>query len=167
LNWCVVVKQQLRIDLGCGGNSVFPGTEIFSEPSDVHVDIRIPIVIPSNFVRASVTGLPFRGSSFHEAICFDVLEHLDSPTLAYQALSEIHRISESSSCRIPKFLFCYNPDHKLVYLRKRFFVMGKTRVIHRAVRLLFLSRYFRWFYRHYLEKLIPTTELLIENDYTY
>jgi hypothetical protein len=158
------VKQQLRIDLGCGGNSIFPGTEIFSEPSDVHVDIRMPLVTPLNFVRASVTDLPFRASSFREAICFDVLEHLGSPSLAYQALSEIHRISQSSSCRIPKFLFCYDPDHKLVYLGKRFFFMGKTRLIHRAVRLLFLSRYFRWFYRRHLEKLIPTTDLLIEHD---
>lgn len=161
------MNKKPRIDLGCGGNSVFPGTEAFSELFDVHVDIRIPLVIPSNFVRASVTDLPFRASSFREAICFDVLEHLDSPSSANQALSEIDRISESSSCRIPKFLFCYDPDHKLVFLRKRFFFMGKTRLIHRAVRLLFLFRYFRWFYSRYLEKLIPTTDLIIKHDHSH
>lgn len=80
----------LEVGSGCLGIGEFLSHRFVGCDIDLPAAL-IPDLIP---VRGSVTGLPFRQSSFQLVVCLDVLEHL-APWERLQAVEEMVRVSHS------------------------------------------------------------------------
>ena len=81
------------LDIGSGGNSEYSSHYGFEasgvNPDRIGIDLRRPIIKGGEFVQANVETLPFRENSISSISMFDVIEHLDSPSMA---LREIMRV---------------------------------------------------------------------------
>lgn len=131
------------LDVGSGGG-IFPSVP----RGDVCVDIDIPAgMIPNNFIRSDASYLPFRATTFHLVIAFNVLEHVENPR---NCIEEFKRVGSKVVCRqdqllhipmwatpehlwlqLPGFRFLPFPRTRIgirlsVWLRS--FVLGKTRL---------------------------------------
>lgn len=75
-------KRKMILNIGCGGRPEDRATTI----GDVRLDSE---KLPSVTIVADAHNMPFRGNVFGTIVCFEVLEHLDSPI---KALREFRRV---------------------------------------------------------------------------
>lgn len=78
-------RTGLTLDVGCGSENFS-----FVCLADVNVDIGRPPTKPNKpFIRCDASFLPFRDNQFVRITFFDVIEHVDAPTIV---LREIKRV---------------------------------------------------------------------------
>lgn len=78
----------MKLDIGCGGNTIDSDRTTPNIRGDINIDINKPNIKINNFIQASAEALPFREATFTQVTMYDVIEHLNSPGYA---LKEIHR----------------------------------------------------------------------------
>jgi ubiquinone/menaquinone biosynthesis C-methylase UbiE len=110
------------LDIGCGGGKYLYHSAIAQNLGDVlNLDVEIPRIKISPFIRADVRHLPFQNNSFDVAYLYAVLEHTDKPL---EGLKECLRVSRRGvHVRTDGLLFLPNwttPDHKFFTLGYHF-----------------------------------------------
>lgn len=85
------------LDVGCGGGVFTRGIKYYRKNLDLwgidisqkSIEFAKGISENVNFVLGSAYKLPFKDNSFDAAVSFDVLEHLDKPTLAIREIKRV------------------------------------------------------------------------------
>lgn len=85
------------LDVGCGGGVFTRGIKHYRKDLDLwgidisrkSIDFAKSVSKNVNFVLGSAYKLPFKDDTFDAAVSFDVLEHLDKPTLAIREAKRV------------------------------------------------------------------------------
>ena len=118
------------LDVGCGerpkGNV---NVDLFVEETSQRFCKRglNTRVIP-NFIKASISHLPFSDNTFETVLCFHVVEHTDNPI---ESLRELIRVSKRNIVVKTPHRFsktaCLNPWHKHTF-NKTWFLKALTKI---------------------------------------